>query len=106
MYPKITVPWVFSFIMAIVGILAVVSGVYAYKRKNWRLVIAGSICTVVVGLIDTVLNRLILKGLVDYAFSLLIALIPMFLIITSLVLLAMSKKEFMDSVKPDLASPD
>ncbi|MBA7504184.1 hypothetical protein ES706_02809 [subsurface metagenome] len=38
----------FGWLVALVGIIAVVSGVYAIKREVWKLALAGAICSLVI----------------------------------------------------------
>jgi threonine/homoserine efflux transporter RhtA len=102
MYPKITVSWVFSFAMVIIGIMAVVSGIFALMRKFWRLVVAGSICAILACFIDGALNIKALESWASSTFGLIIALIPAFLAITTLVLLILGKKEFVHPAKSDI----
>jgi hypothetical protein len=90
-----------SMVMVIIGILGLVSSIFALRRKRWFLTIAGSACIILVTLVFTVLDALILSS-GTHSITRVIELIPMFLTIPAVVLLVLSKKEFVHPAKSDI----
>ena len=90
---KVTTFWIFSFIVAIVGIMAIVSGILALVGGKWRFSIVGSVSVILTSLIVTAIDRLVLE--VGTGNSMLIAtLIPTLLAVPAFILLFLSKNEF------------
>ncbi len=109
MYPaqwKVRLFSVLSLALVILGLIAVISGIFSCMRKLWRFAIAGSSCATLAGLIITALDKMILSVGLQDGVTLVIELTPTFLTIPASVLLVLSKKEFTSSAKPDQPTPD
>jgi hypothetical protein len=72
--------WWLVILISILGIVAIIGGINAIKRKNYHMAIAGAICAV------------ISPG--------------MLLGVASIILVVLSEKEFVPPVQPDLATSD
>lgn len=90
----------------ILGIISLYGGIFMCKRTKWRVAVAGSVCSILIGLY---LALLTLGGLfhadkIPYWLSA-PTLLTLLLSIPALILVVLSKKEFVPPVKPDLSAP-
>ena len=94
-YWKLAIFWASSLVIAIIGLLGLIGGISALRRKGWRLVFAVCVCAILASLIFTAVDTLILESGTSSAVSMIMCLIPAVLAIAALIFLVLSRKEFM-----------
>ena len=107
MYPtqwKVMLFYVLPLALVILGVMAMSSGAFSSMRKLWRFAIAGSVCEISASITVTALNRMVLSAETSDGLSTVLELIPAFLALPALVLLVLSRKEFVP-VKSELPTP-
>ncbi len=55
--------------LVVLGIISMIGGVYAMKRRRWGLALTGSICTLVAGNIGVAIPAILLLGLAKDGFD-------------------------------------
>ena len=90
--------WMIPFVVGILGIMALVGGVFALLRRRWGLAFAGAIATVPLFLVAQFGGRMLVEnsgtGLTPLSFLLFYQALPLLLSISVIALIILSKKEF------------
>jgi hypothetical protein len=91
---KVTVFMILAVVSIITGVSGIVGFGFAFSRKRWKLTIFGSSCVICLSIIITVLDRMVLSAGLGNDLDILFSLIPALLAIPALVLLILSRHEF------------